>query len=203
MFTALWWVFPYRCTAYQHLATRTEVFCFSWAYTRNENHQNVSRIRKFFPSSSWEHLWHYNQPSSSCNNTIILQLRLHVLYHIWSHVWEILLRIIGGVPWDLDMKMVAFTVFFFFFYKSPVFFLLTQVLSSPTDTVLMLVTYHRNFCSHHGHHLCRGKIGDMMAFPLSQLRAQSSPTSPSVCTPARVCDYGGNVSHEEYVSLWH
>lgn len=89
----------------------------------------------------------------------------------------------------------------FFFYKSPVFFLLTQVLSSPTDTVLMLVTYHRNFCSHHGHHLCRGKIGDMMAFPLSQLRAQSSPTSPSVCTPARVCDYGGNVSHEEYVSL--
>lgn len=51
-------------------------------------------------------------------------------------------------------------------------------------TVLMFITYHHNFCSHHGHHLCRGKIGDMMAFPLSQLRAQSSPTSPSsVCTP--------------------
>lgn len=87
------------------------------------------------------------------------------------------------------------------FFLNPLFFFLTQTLSSPTDTVLMLVTYHRNFCSHHGHHLCRGKIGDMMAFPLSQLRAQSSPTSPPVCTPARVCDYGGNVSHDECVSL--
>jgi len=37
-------------------------------------------------------------------------------------------------------------------------------------------------------------------FPVSHLRAQSSPTSPSVCTPARMCDYGGNVSHEECVS---
>lgn len=81
-------------------------------------------------------------------------------------------------------------------------YLLNQVFSSPTDTVLMFITYHRNFCSHHGHHLCRGKIGDMMAFPLSQLRAQSSPTSPSsVCTPARVCDYGGNVSHDQCISL--
>ena len=92
------------------------------------------------------------------------------------------------------MKLVAFTEFFFL--NPPFLFA-----NSPTDTVLMLVTYHRNFCSHHGHHLCRGKIGDMMAFPLSQLRAQSSPTSPSVCTPPRVCDYGGNVSHEECVSL--
>lgn len=97
------------------------------------------------------------------------------------------------------MKMVAFTEFLNPFFS----FLLIHVLSSPTDTVLMLVTYHRNFCSHHGHHLCRGKIGDMMAFPLSQLRAQSSPTSPSVCTPARVYDYGENVSNEESVSLSH
>jgi len=94
----------------------------------------------------------------------------------------------------------------FFYLYTPLFkisFLLIQVLFSPTDTVLMLVTYHRNFCSHHGHHLCRGKIGDMMAFPLSQLRTQSSPTSTPVCTPARVCNYGGNVSHGECVSLCH
>lgn len=146
------------------------VLSFFWAYTRNENHQNVSSFRKFSFFVLGTPLIYY-QPSSSCNNTIIL---IHVLYHI-CHLWE---KVIGGVPWDLDMEMVAFTEFLFFLFNSPPLFLLTQVLFSPTDTVLMLVTYHRNFCSHHGHHLCRGKIGDMMAFPLSQLRAQSSPTSP-------------------------
>lgn len=143
----------------------------------------------------------YYQPSFSCNKYHYFTTQAPVLYRMWSTLRETLLRIISGVPWGLDMKMVAFTEVFFFI--PPFSFLLTQVLSSPTDTVLMLVTYHRNFCSHHGHHLCRGKIGDMMAFPLSQLRAQSSTTSPSVCTPARVCDYGGNVSNEEWVSLWH
>lgn len=29
-----------------------------------------------------------------------------------------------------------------------------------------------------------------------------APLHPPVCIPARVCDYGGNVSHEEWVSLW-
>lgn len=57
---------------------------------------------------------------------------------------------------NLDMRMVAFIEIFFSFRKSP-FLFCYQLLSSPTDTVLMLVTYHRNFCSHHGHHLCRGK----------------------------------------------
>lgn len=37
---------------------------------------------------------------------------------------------------------------------------------SPTETVLMLVTYHRNFCSHHGHHHCRGKNWRYDGFPL-------------------------------------
>ena len=143
----------------------------------------------------------YNQLLSSCNNTIIIQLRLHVLYHIWSHLWEILPRITRWCPLGSGHENGG--IHWVFFFPTLFSFLPTQVLSSPTDTVLMLVTYHRNFCSHHGHHLCRGKIGDMMAFPLSQLRAQSSPTSPSVCTPARVCDYGGNVSHEECIRLWH
>lgn len=38
-----------------------------------------------------------------------------------------------------------------------------------------------------------------MAFPLSQLRAHSSPTSPPVCTAARVCNYSGNVSRNSLV----
>lgn len=95
---------------------------------------------------------------------------LHVLYHIWSHLR---IRIIGGVTWDLGLASLI---------KCPLF--LNQVFWLLQMTVLMFITYHHNFCSHHGHHLCRGKIGDMMAFPLSPLGAQSSPTSPSsVCTP--------------------
>lgn len=39
----------------------------------------------------------------------------------------------------------------------------------------MLITYHRNFCSHHGHHHCRGKMEDMMAFLCCNLGAQDSP----------------------------
>lgn len=39
----------------------------------------------------------------------------------------------------------------------------------------MLITYHRNFCSHHGHHHCRGKMEDMMAFLCRNLGAQDSP----------------------------
>lgn len=196
MFTALWWVFSYRCITYQHLAT---IFGLFWAYTRNENHQNVSSFRKFsFFVLGTPHLqsalvfmqqYHYFTTQAPCSLPYLKSLmRNPAKNNRWSPLGSGHEN--GGIHW----------VFFFI----PLFsFLLTQVLSSPTDTVLMLVTYHRNFCSHHGHHLCRGKIGDMMAFPLSQLRAQSSPTSPSVCTPARVCDYGENVSHEECVSLWH
>lgn len=160
------------------------------------NHQNVSGFRKF-SFIVLEHLCHLQ-------STLVFMQKYHYFttqapcsLPYLRLLWEILLRIIGGVPWALDMKMVAFTE-----KKIPLFYSVNSSFSSPTDTVLMLVTYHRNFCSHHGHHLCRGKIGDMMAFPLSQLRAQSSPTFPSVCTPARVCDYGGNVSHEECISLW-
>lgn len=139
----------------------------------------------------------YNQPLSSCKNTIILQLRLHVLYHIWCAFMRNPAK--SGVPWVLEMKMVAFTLSLISLFS----FLLTQVLSSPTDTVLMLVTYHRNFCSHHGHHLCRGKIGDMMAFPLSQLRAQSSPTSHQYAL-LPWCATMVEMSHtRECVSLWH
>lgn len=140
----------------------------------------------------------YNLPSSSCSNVVTIILQVHVLYLINSfkrNPAKNNRRSLSGSGHENGGIHWVFLI--------PFFLLLIQVLSSPTDTVLMLVTYHRNFCSHHGHHLCRGKIGDMMAFPLSQLRAQSSPTSPSVCTPARVYDYGENVSHEESVSLSH
>lgn len=62
--------------------------------------------------------------------------------------------------------------------KSSLFFCQLIFFSSfsPTETVLMLITYHRNFCSHHGHHHCRGKMEDMMAFLCRNLGAQDSPT---------------------------
>lgn len=203
MLTAFWWVFSYHCVTYQHLSTGTELFCFFfflpslfffWTYTRNENHHKVSSFRKFSFFILGTPLI-YNQLLSPCNHYFTSQAPCSL------PLWQIAIGGVplgsghgnGGIHWSSSLSL----------FLNPLFFFLTQTLSSPTDTVLMLVTYHRNFCSHHGHHLCRGKIGDMMAFPLSQLRAQSSPTSPPVCTPARVCDYGGNVSHDECVSLWH
>lgn len=124
MFKALWWVFSYRCITYQHRATRTELFWvfFFFELTPEMKTTKMSPVLESFPSSSWNTSVIYNQPLSSCNNTIILQLRLHVLYHIWSHLRETLLRIIGGVPWALDMKMVAFTEVFSLLSPSLFFF---------------------------------------------------------------------------------
>lgn len=58
MFTALWWVFLYRCATYQHLATRTELFCFLLSLHQKWKPPKCLPFLESFPSSSWEHLCH-------------------------------------------------------------------------------------------------------------------------------------------------
>lgn len=84
------------------------------SYTSNENHQNVESFSFFDLGAPLSFTFViYNHPSSSCNNTIILHLKLHVLSHIKSFMRNAD-RIIGGVSWHLDMKIVAFTELFFY-----------------------------------------------------------------------------------------
>lgn len=84
------------------------------------NHQNVSGFRKF-SFIVLEHLCHLQ-------STLVFMQKYHYFttqapcsLPYLRLLWEILLRIIGGVPWALDMKMVAFTE-----KNSPSFILLTQ-----------------------------------------------------------------------------
>lgn len=166
----------YRCLPYHHRTTRTKLFCFLFlffsAYTRNKNclqQLNVYLLR------SWEHLCHlliipllhatmplvlnlssmFFTKSYKCNPNRIKRFSLG----IWTWKWYHLQFVSFANP--------TFSLFHFAMSKftpPP-----TQFWCSSLTTVIFVATTVTTSAEE--------KIGDMMAFPLSQLRAQSSPTS--------------------------